>query len=250
MPQPTLLYPNTPYLATATASATDAYAGTAATHVLSAREDTYWRPANTSGAKTLTVDLGEVRATNALALVGEGMDGVLLDVEVSTNGSAWSTVLADGNLFAPVNVGWAAWTQTPARYVRLTFSAFGSAFRVAWVCLCNAELLPYLEQDFDAHNIDEAGEASVSPGGLFLGNVQRRSMRELTLRFGLLEAAEVAPLSAWAAQCVVTGRPWVFVPDTGSLEAFFCWQQKPKFSAPYRMSMYEVAPITATTRAV
>jgi hypothetical protein len=250
MGQPSILYPNTPYIATVTATATDSYTGTAATNVLSAREDTYWRPANTTGTKVLTIDLGETRTLDTLALVGEGTDGVTVKVELSTDNSNWSTKLNNVTWSAPVNVGWDDWTGASARYIKISFSTFGSAFRVAWVCLSDKVAFPYLESDWDGSNVDEAGESLVSPGGLYLGNIQKRAMRELRVNFGVVANSEISVIAAFVEQCVKTGRPWVFVPDVANATSYFCWQQKPKHSAPFRLGQYEVAPISAITRAV
>jgi hypothetical protein len=250
MAQPTILYPERPYLATATAAATDAYSGAPAYNALSAREDTYWRPANTSGAKTLFIDLGEIRDLNALGLVGEGLDGVTMTLTTSLDNVSWSTKLNAATLHGPVNAAWASWTAAYARYVSLTFSSFGSNFRVAWACLANYADFPYLESDFDPHNVDDAGASSVSPGGLFLGTIQLKSMREFSLRFGQITPAEMIVVSAFVDQCVKTARPFLFVPDTAAQTCFFCFQNKPKFSAPYRLGAYDLEPITVLTRAV
>ena len=250
MAQPTILYPNTPYLATAAVTATDSYSGTVPVNVLSAREDTYWRPANTTGTKVLTIDLGETRNLDSVAIVGEGLDGVTVTLETSVNGSDYTTRLDGVTWASPVNAGWDAWTAAAARYVKISFATFGSAMRVAWVCLCDRAAFPYLERDFDPLNIDEAGEALVSPGGLFLGNLQKRAMRELSLSFGTVQPNEGLVIYDFVEQCIKTARPWIFVPDTDSGTCFFCWQSKPKFSAPHRLDQYDVAPISVVTRAV
>lgn len=250
MGQPSILFPNTPYLSVATATATDSYAGTLPAYVLSAREDTYWRPATTNGSKVLTIDLGEVRTLDSIGIVGEGMDGVALTVATSPDNNDYTTQIDADNLSAPVNCGWGAWSAVSARYVRLTFLSFGSTFRVAFVCLCDRGTFPYLESDFDPANIDEAGEATISPGGLYLGHTQRRSMREISVNFGTISAVDMIAMGAWVNQCIKTGRPWVFIPDTEGVTAYFCWQDKPKFSAPYRLGMYDVGAVRAMTRAV
>lgn len=250
MAQPTILYPNTPYLSTATATATDSYTGTAATNVLSAREDTYWRPANVTGTKVLTIDLGEARTLDSVALVGEGLDGVTVKLETSTNNSTWSTKLNSVTWVSDVNVGWDDWTAASARYIKISFTTFGSAMRVAWVCLGDKAAFPYLERDWDGSNIDEAGESLVSPGGLFLGNIQKRAMRELSVNFGTVSTTEILVINAFVEQCIKAGNPWVFVPDTDSTTCYFCWQSKPKYSAPFRLGFYEVSGINAMTRAV
>jgi hypothetical protein len=197
----------------------------------------------------LTIDLGETRLLDTLALVGEGMDGVTVKLELSTDNSNWSTKLDDVTWSAPVNAGWDDWASAGARYVKISFSTFGSAFRLAWVCLSDRDTYPYLESDWDGSNVDEAGESLISPGGLYLGNIQKRAMRELSVNFGVVANADIAIIADFVEQCVKTGRPWVFVPDVADATCYFCWQSKPKHSSPFRLG-YEVAPITVITRAV
>jgi hypothetical protein len=248
--RPSLLYPNTPYLGTATATATDSYTGTTPAAVLSAREDTYWRPANASGSKMLTIDLGAARIVDALGLVGEGLSGAVLTLETSLDGASWSAAVSAANLFSPVNAAHVTFTSRLAQHLRLTFSAFGSTFRVAWVCACDVAEFPYFEQDYDPENVSEAGEAMTSPGGLYLGNLQWRTMRELSLAWGTLLDGEMVVVRQWVEQCIRTGRPFLLVPDLAGAEVYFCWQEKPKFSAPRAINgLFEIEPIKVLTRA-
>lgn len=252
MAQPKFLFPNTPYLPTATAAATDAYAGTAAANVLTATEDAYWRPANVTGSKTLTIDLGEPRNVNALGLAGEAMDGATIEVRASTDNFVASDeqIQAPAILTATVNAGWSDLGDgTTYRYWRLIVSTFGSAFRLSWVCLCSSALLPYFEEDWDAESLDVTAEDLVSAEGLYLGTNQSATLRALRLGFGAVTEGEWTVLRSWAGQCLRQRRPFIVVPDSSADEAFFGTVREKKFSAPLTSGMVKPSDLTFQTRA-
>lgn len=254
MNRPAFLYPNTPYLSSATAAATDSYAGSSPSAMLSATEDTYWRPANVSGAKTVTIDLAEARLVDTLALLGQGLDGVTVEVRASTDGFITSNVqiVPDTVLVADVNAAWLDLQDEQThvyRYWRLIFSTMGSAFRVAFACLCDRALLPWFEDDIDADSVEADGEHLMSAQGLYLGSPQQNAMRELRLNLGAVTDGEYFVIAHWAARCVATLNPFFLVPDTATPACLFGVVADKRFSAPYRNGLREVQSIRFLTRA-
>lgn len=254
MAQPAFIYPNSPYLPSAAATATDAYAGTSAQNVLSATEDTYWRPANLSGTKHLTIDLIDTRLIDCLALLGQGLDGATVEVRASTDNFAASNVqiVAPTVLVSQVNAAWLPFDGETAhiyRYWRLSFTTLSSAFRVAWVSLADLALLPYFESDPEADSLDIEAEDLISPQGLYLGTAQQSAMRAMSLEFGQVTDAEFFVINHWAGQCLRTKRPFFVVPDTDDTAAYFGWVRDKRFSAPLKNGLREVSSLTFMTRA-
>lgn len=251
MGKPALLYTN--YLPTATVTATDSYAGTDPVNVLGSTEDVFWRPANTTAAKTLTFDFDEVRNVNAVAFVGEELDGVTVTVEGSADGTFTDAVtLVNAEvLSSPVNVAWEPITQTIYRHVRCTFSTFGNRMRISHIIFAFYSPAPYFEDDWDPQNITDTGEVQMSAGGLYLGAFQLRTMRSLTMRWGQVWSVEYAVLNDWVNNCIRRFAPFVLVPDTDEDEAYFGWVDNPRFSSPYNPNggYREVDRLTMMTRA-
>jgi hypothetical protein len=108
-------------------SHTDVYV---AANAVDGDQSSYWESANHAFPQWLQVDLGAAVAIDALALkvptAGWEERTQTIEIETSTDGSNYSTLIAEANyLFAPdaantVEVGFDA---TIARYVRLTFTA-------------------------------------------------------------------------------------------------------------------------------
>ncbi|GEM_PF-5019137 len=250
MNQPAVLY--TSYPPTAAVTATDSYAGADPADVLFATEDTFWRPANQTGDKTLTVDFGADRTVDRLGIVGENLDGCLVDVRVSSdNFIASNVLLADGvTLAAAVNAATVPFVSSTYRYARLVFKAgyYPSNLRLAWLCWDRQRVLPYLEEDFDPDNLDATGEHLVSRQGLYLGSEQERTMRRCSLNLGQVTDFEYAIIKEWAAACIGTLQPFLFVPDIDEAAALFAWPADNRFSAPRVNGLRRVAPMMIVTR--
>jgi len=248
MDKPLLLYQN--YLSSAAASATDSYSGSAADNVFQATEDTYWRPADTTGTKNLDLDLAQTLAVTAIGLVGEGLDGVVCSVYGDDeNTFTAAELLADAvNLSGPVNCAWLIPDSSTYRYYRFSFSSFGSAFRVAWVCLCAPYALPFFTEDPDVDNLDVDGSPLISPQGLYLGGNQQKSLGKLSLDFGNVTSDEYPAIEDFRRECLLEINPFILVPDQDDDDCYFGWSDG-RFSAPYRQGMRAVSPITMTTRA-
>jgi hypothetical protein len=251
MEQPLFLYPNTPYLPTATVSATDSYAGTSPASLLTATEDAYWRPADTAGTKTITIDLGEPRPVTALGLAGEAMDGATFTVSASSDNFIAETVviLTDTILTAPVNAGWLDLdTGGTYRYWQITVATFGSAFRLSWVCLCEPPQLPWFSEDWDPENLAITAEDLYSAQGLFLGTNQGATERALTVNFGQVSTVDFLFIKLWVDQCLRVRRPFIMVPDASSETAYFGMVKDKTFSAALVNGLLSISSLTFMTR--
>lgn len=90
MEQPLFIYAD--YLPTATVTASDMFAGYPAASVLEANEDTSWKPANTTGSKILTFDLGISLSRGCVAIAGEYLRSVSLEIRAAENGFVTKTI--------------------------------------------------------------------------------------------------------------------------------------------------------------
>ncbi|WP_020675272.1 hypothetical protein [Geopsychrobacter electrodiphilus] len=251
MDKPALLFSS--YNPAAAVTATDSYAGTDPADVLNFNEAHFWRPANISGSKVLSIDLAEVRIIDHLALVGQGLDGVVLTLEGSNDNWTTSETLLDAQLLvSAVNAAWSPLSSRSWRYLRLTFSFFSSAFRVSFISLELSAALDWLDDDFDPDNVSDSGDITMSPGGLCLGAVQQRSMRHLQLIFGQVVQETYDQIQRWANACQKTRAPYFFVPDISTTEVYFGWSDSGQFSAPLRADkgLREVPTVTMITRGV
>lgn len=247
MDKPAFLYSS--YGPAASVTATDSYAGTVPADVLDFNEAHFWRPADISGDKQLSFDLADARAIGHLALVGQGLDGVSLTIEASEdNWSTSETLVADVILESKVNAAWVSLDSRTWRYIRLTFSSFPSTFRVAFASLGQGSSLPWLASDWDPDNISETGDVSVSPAGLFLGTIQHRTMRSLTIELGSITPTEYVEIRRWAIACQQNRSPFFFVPDVSSKDVYYGWIDRGTFSAPLKNGLREVQQLTMITR--
>lgn len=244
---------HTTYLATATVGATDSAPGSDPGDVLFATEDTAHRPADAVGQKTYTIDLGEPRTIDAVALVGLGLDGVTVALEGADDAGFTvnkETTFTGLNLDAPVNAGWGGGPAYSHRYWRIYCDNIPSNFSLAWVCLCLRTTTPSLKGgNHDPANISGDGRALVSPSGMFLGTTRQQAMAEFPLDFGIVnDDAEFAALNAWAQNCIAAGNPFVFVPDQDATRCHFAWIDPAQFSARTRGGVRRVRQIKVTTR--
>ena len=252
MDQPALLY--TRYLPTATVTASDTFAGTAAADVLHATEDTFWRPADQSGDKTLTFDFGAARTLSRLGLLGNNLDGCVVELRASNDAfAAEDVLLAEAVILSALaNAASVAFDPADWRYARLTFKDgfIPSHLRLAWACWGRPAIVPYLEEDFDPESLTAEGEHLVSRQGIYLGSERERTMRTFTLNFGQVTESEFTLLRSWIDDCIGRLNPFFFFPQHTAAACYFCWTAEPKFSAPLRNGLREVAAVRLLTRAI
>lgn len=236
---------------TAAVTASDSLAGTSPAWLLEGIEDAWWRPADQSGTTTLTIDLGSAQAVDCVALVGQDLDGVTLTVSASTDNFATSDdeLAAAAALSGDFNA-WRSFTGGTYRYWRLEFAGMSSAFGITHVCLDGLRLLPWLADGYDNDSLETDAVDMVSLTGLYLGNSQSRAMWTQRLDFGTVTAAELAVFLDWRDDCLVTKRPFFFVPDTAAAACRFVWTEKGySFSAPQRTGLHDLGAIPITGRA-
>ncbi|MCP3177311.1 hypothetical protein MJO47_09390 [Desulfuromonas sp. KJ2020] len=250
MSQPAFLYCS--YLPSAVVTAPGWSAASSVADVLLATEDTFLRPADQAGDKAITIDFGEDRTCDCLGIVGNALDGCLVDVEASADGFVSDIVpLASGvTLEATANAAAVSFAAAVKPSIRLTFKSgfYPSNLRVAWLCASKLALLPYMDDgSWNPEDLDVEGEFLISQRGLFLGSEVERAMISLNLAFGQVSDFEFTLFEAWKNACVATMSPFFFVPDVDEPKVFFGWPPK-KFVAPIKHGMYDVGTITMTTR--
>lgn len=250
MNRPSFIYPI--HLTTATVTATDTAAGYAAANVLEGTEDTSWRPANTTGSKSLTIALGGLLPIGQVAILGNYLNGVTLEVRGSTdNFSASDVQLSAESVISSsaFTTAWRKWTEAYYSHIKLIFTGFAGSFEVQHVACCRAVPLPYLEDGHDPDVFQPTGSHLIGVAGTYLGATQQNTMLQLTLNFGQITSGQYLPFQLWAEYCVMTMRPFFYVPDIDQPECYFVWvDAKYKFSAPYKNGVRKLAAIPVTGR--
>lgn len=248
--KPTFIYSN--YPAPAAVTATDTAAGYAAADVLEGCEDSGWKPANTTGSKTLTIDQGASLPVGGVALLADYPNGVTLEIRGSSDNFTGDNVqLSAASVInsASFNTAYRLFTETGKRYLRLIFSGFGASFQVTHVALCRTVTLPYLEDGHDPDAFQPTGSHLVGVSGVYLGATQQCAMRNINLDFGIVTSANYTQFQLWAEACIETMRPFFYVPDIDQPECYFGWVEgKYKFSAPSKLSRHKLAPIPFISR--
>jgi hypothetical protein len=249
MNKPTFIYPT--HLTTATATATDTATGYDAANVLEGAEDSAWRPSNTSGQKSITITLGGMLPIGAVAILGNYLNGVTLEVRGSTNGFATSTVISAAAVISSSAfiTAWRGFTENYYTHIRLTFAGFSASFDVAHIACCRAVPLPWLEDGHDPDSFQATGTHLIGTAGTYLGCTQQNTMRTLSLEFGQIPNSQYEAFQFWAEYCVMTMRPFFYVPDISQAECYFGWvDAKYKFSAPMKSGARKIAAIPFSGR--
>lgn len=248
--KPSFIYPI--HLTTATVTATDTASGYAPANVLQGVEDTAWKPANTTGSKSLVIHLGGLLPIGQVAVLGQYLNGVTLEVRGSTDNFATSDVQLSAAAVISTSefvTTYRRWTEALYSDIKLIWSGFAASFEVIHVACCRAVPLPYLEDGYDGDSFQSEGTALVGTAGTFLGFTQQRTMRNLNLDFGQIVSSQYLPFQLWAEYCVMTLRAFFFVPDVDQPECYFGWvDPKYKFSAPMKKGSRRIAPIPFTGR--
>lgn len=250
MLQPLFIYSD--YLSTATVTATDTKAGLAALDILQAEEDNVWQPLNTTGSKSLTIDLGIAQDIGAIGIVGDYLASVTLEVRASTDNFSVSNVLMSAaDTMADYITHCRLWANATYRYWRFTFTGMGAAFAVAHIALCQQNLLPWMDDGADLDAYQSEGTSLVSPDGRFLGAARLRTMRTIPAKWGQISASEYIPFQRWGDAALKNIRPFFFVPDSSLPGCYFAWcDPKQKFSAPMSNGLRNIGSITMTARMV
>jgi hypothetical protein len=247
--QPAFLYATYPAGMTVTSS--PASPDYAAADVLEAEELNGWKPANLTGAHSLTVTFPSPFQAEFFALAGKGLDGVTVEVRGSSDGF----VASDVQLAAPAVLSGAiaAWGNYPsASYaaIKYIFSTFGSDFTVKHLACGVLSPLPFPEDGFCAAPLQAEGQHLVSYEGLFLGSVTQRVMRPFSLNFGTVTPAEKPLFDDMVKACVQTAQGLFFVPDLSQTDCHFgTIEKKYKYEPKMTKGMYTIPAIPFTARA-
>jgi len=250
MNKPTFIYPT--HLTTATATALTTATGYAAANVLEGVEDTAWKPLNTTGAKSLVIHLGGLLLIGQVAVLGQYLNGVTLELRGSTDNFATSDV----QLSAPATISslafittWRSFTENLYTDIKLIFTGFAASFQVEHVAPCCAVPLPFLADGHDPDAFTPTGSHLIGTAGTYLGATQQCTMRTINIDFGQITAAQYPPFQLWAEYCIATMRPFFYVPDISQPECYFGWiDAKYKFSAPQTTGRRKIAAIPFNSR--
>lgn len=250
MLQPLFIYAD--YLPAAAVTATDTATGYAAADVLQAHEDSSWKPANITGAKSLTFDLSTALSRGAIAVAGEYLNGVTFEVRASTDNFATSDVqISAPAAISSYTTSYRLFANSIYRYWRLIFTDMGASTEIYHVAIQKQDLLPWHENDPAPEAYKTEGSHLVSPDGHYLGATQTRTMRNLELDFGLILDAEYVIFQRWADSCVKTLRGFFYVPDSSQAACHFGWADaKYVFKAPYKNGMRDLAAIPFVSRVI
>lgn len=250
MNRPTFIYPT--HIVTGPVTATDTALNYAAANVLEGCEDTAWKPANTTGSKSIIITMGGELPVGQVGILGNYLNGVTLEVRGSTDGF----VASDVELSAAAAISTSTFITTYRRFteglythIKLIFSGHSASFEVQHIACCRAVSLPYLEDGHDPDAFNSNGGHLIGSAGTYLGATQQNSMFTISLDFGQLLTAQYAPFQHWADYCVRTIRPFFYVPDIDQTACYFGWTEaKYKFSAPSKTGSRRLAPIPFTGR--
>lgn len=250
MAQPLFIFAS--YLPGAAVSATDTATGYSAANVLQANEDTSWKPADTVGTNDLVIDLGAALPVGAIAIAGEYLLNVTMEVRGSTDNFSSSNV----QLVAPFTIehyttAYGLWTNATYRYIKIRLSNVGASTEIYHVAIQQQNLLPYLDDGFDPDSFKTEGEHLIAVDGHLLGSVQSCTLRELALNFGQVTDTEIIPFQRWADACVKTLTGYFFIPDSAETLAHFGWtDSKYTFKTPYKSGLRTVGVIPYISRVV
>lgn len=248
MGQPTIIYCDYGTTATATASITGNGNGS---DVLIQTEDTFYAPLVTT-TFNVVVDLGASAAMDSVAILGHVLGGASLEIRGSTDNFAASDVLVsvDAAIVSDVNSTWRAFTEATFRYWKFIFSGHPSNVRVAHICLMSQVLLPFFETDPDIDAVTPTVVQLISQAGTFNGTNQQRAMRDMSLNWGEVTAAELVGIKSFSDACIKVSNPFFFIPDIDEDESFYGWiPGGGKFASPQTPGVFTIPAIPFTTRA-
>ena len=248
MGTPTILYCQYGTTAASVASLTGNGKGA---EVLSATEDLFYSPLDTT-AFNIVIDFGVATSFDSFGILGANMEGATVEVRGSTDnfGASDVSVSAGAVVSSDVNSTWRQFTEVSFRYAKLLFSGHPSILRVANICLSVAPDMPFFETDPDIDSLKPTAKHLLSQSGIYNGNNQQRSMREMELNWGEVTPTELIPINDFANACIKVTRPFFFVPDVEENESFFCWiPGGGDFKTPETPGVSTVSAFTVTTRA-
>ena len=247
MDKPTFLYCTWP--AATTVTPTNSAAGFTPGDILFATEDTTHRFTG-AGNNAYIIDAGSTMTADAFAILGNAINGLVIDIDGSANGTDWTAVLVDKTLSASPLAAWGEFNSAAYRYWRITFASAPSNMEIAHICLCAVNDWPWLEEDWDPDSLTVDGSILLSSSGYFAGGTTQSVMREMPISPGAVTPDEYAVIKAFADTVIRNKRGTFFVPDVSAATVYFGYIDNDTFSAPYRNGLREVAALKFITRAV
>jgi hypothetical protein len=246
MHQPLLIYGD--YAADVTVALAGAVSGQVGEDVLQGDEDTYVSPIST--ALTLTIDLQSACLTGVLAIAGENLNGVLLQVHGSTDNLGSSDAQLSGTApLAGFTAAWLAYQSASYRYLRLTFTDTTPDMRIYHVALGPLQLLPFMEDGADLDRFTSTTNHILGYQGQFFGSQKVKTERKLDLSWGQIMESEYPVFLAWAIACVQSPQAFFFVPDSSNSTCHFGYVDPGyTFSAPMKAGLRTLAKIPFTSR--
>jgi hypothetical protein len=252
MGKPALLFCKYNILATVAVTDTFSPAGNyAGVNVLNPTEDLTHRFANNVGIKDILIDQIDSRTLEFVALLGDFLDGVTMEVRASTDNFTVSDVqlLAATVISADLNCAWQALTTTgDYRYLKIRLSGISSSLEVAHVCAGELIENPYFEEDWLPDNINATGKHLESSAGYYVGSTVEKVMREMVIAPGQLTEVEFAVYKNWAYECIAGMRPFFLVPEIDEDNVYFGWISDGVFSAPRPNGVRDISEMTFITR--
>lgn len=226
----------------------NAAAGQTGTDVLQPNEDTYVSPAATT--LTITIDLLAASSNGCIALAGENLNGVLMELRGSTdNFGSSNVVLSASAALSGFTAAWRAYTPASYRYLRITLTGATTATRIYHAAVAPLQLLPYLEDGADLDAFQSSTNHIISPQGHFLGSQKSKTERKIPLSWGQVTDTEYQLFVAWATACVRTPQAFFFVPDSAISTCYFGYtDQGYTFSAPSKNGLHALSKIPFTAR--
>lgn len=137
------------------------------------------------------------------------------------------------------------------RYIKYLFGNPSTSLQIAHICPDTLVEQPFLENDWGSEGVSPTFNNLISTGGLFLGNNQVRTMRDISIEFGEVTGTEfINTVKPWVDSRIKVAKPFFFIPDVNNLdEIYFVWlEDNVGFTAPLRQGIRTVAPIAAKTR--
>lgn len=248
--RPSFIYSIAP--TTAIATATDTASGYAAQNIIEPCEDTAWKPLNITGSKTLVLDLQLLLPIGQIAVLGQYLNGITMEVRGSTDNFVTSDVQLSAAAIistSTFNTAYRQFTEDSYRYIKLILFGFGPSTEIMHVSACRSVSLPYLEDNHDDQSFQPTGTHLVAPSGVYLGASQQCTMRNTSLDFGQIPSSMFPAFQLWAESCLRTMKPFFYVPDINQPECYFGWvEAKYRFSAPVKLGLRKISAIPFISR--
>ena len=220
--------------------------------VLASDELNGWKPASTVGAHSLILTFPSAVDLRCLAVSGNALDGVSVEVRGSTDGFVASDVqILPATALAGENAAWQQFTLATYSSCKLIFSGHSSDFIIKHLVVGGLSLLPFFEDGMCLAPLQADGDHLISHAGRYLGSVTNWIKRPFSLDFGQVDDFEEQIFAGWAQYCIAAPQAFFLVPDTSESPCHFGWvDPKYKYEPVQKVGLYTIPKIPFTARAV